>query len=156
MASLPAAALWYANRGYLVFPLTPGTKVPLKGTHGLKDASMSPDTVRAWWAAQPNANIGLCTGHYFDVIDFDGEPGMASYAHLAETGKLPPRIGLVETPNGAHYLIKPTGDRNATGILPGVDYRGIGGYVVAPPSIVNGVTYQWTVPPTASAPLVGT
>lgn len=147
MASLAGAALWYARQGCLVFPLTPGTKIPMKGTRGFKDASMSEDTVAAWWRATPDANIGLSTGHLFDVIDCDGNEGTESYYRLAQAGQLPPMIGLVETPNGAHRYIRPTGDGNAARILPGIDYRGIGGYVVAPPSIVNGAQYTWAIPP---------
>jgi hypothetical protein len=146
VASLAGAAVWYAEQGHLVFPLSPGTKVPLKGSRGLKDAVMNPDTVRKMWA-YGDYNIGLRTGHLFDVIDFDGPEGMDSYAHLSAAGKLPPMLGLVETPHGAHYLIAPTGDGNAARVLPGVDYRGNGGYVVAPPSIVNGVQYKWAIPP---------
>lgn len=143
-ATLTGAALWYARQGYLVFPLKPGGKTPLTA-HGFKDASMSEDTVRAWWTREPQANIGLSTGHLFDVIDIDGDAGTASWVELAATA--PPMIGLAETPRGAHYLISPTGDGCATGLMPGIDYRGIGGYVVAPPSIVNGVIYQWAIPP---------
>lgn len=146
MPSLAGAALWYANRGCLVFPLVAGTKKPAT-RNGFKDASMAPDTIRAWWAKNPMYNIGLSTGHLFDVIDIDGEPGIRSGAELEDTYVMPSPIGYARTPRGFHLYIPPTGDGNATGFLPGIDYRGRGGYVVAPPSIVNGTAYEWITPP---------
>lgn len=146
MASLAGAAIWYARQGLLVFPLRPGTKLPAT-RHGFKDASMSEDTVRAWWAKEPTYNIGLSTGHLFDVIDVDGDDGIASVTDLEIASKLPPTIGIVATPRGFHMLIRPTGDGCATGVRPGIDYRGIGGYVVAPPSInEDGQVYRWIDP----------
>lgn len=155
MASLPGAALWYAERGCLLFPLRPGTKVPAT-THGLKDASMSPDTVRAWWSRWPDANIGLVTGHYADVIDVDGEDGIRSIAQIEDEGLLPEFIGIVATPGdarigrdpGYHLYLPPSGDGNAAGIRPGIDVRGRGGYVLAPPSLIDGKPYRWIQPPT--------
>lgn len=145
MASLAGAAIWYAERGHLVFPLRPGLKTPAT-PHGFKDASMNPDTVRAWWRAEPTFNIGLSTGHLFDVIDIDGDPGQASILALDAKDQVPAIRGIVTTPRGNHLYIDPTGDGCATAIRPGIDYRGIGGYVVAPPSLINGVAYQWTIP----------
>lgn len=143
MASLIGAALYYVNRGMLVFPLRPEAKTPAT-RHGFRDASMSPDTIRAWWTANPHYNIGLSTGHLFDVIDLDGEDGIRNVAQIEDTHRLPHIIGRVNTPRGMHLYITPTGDGCATAILPGIDYRGIGGYVVAPPSRVEKGTWTWS------------
>lgn len=143
--TLGGAAVWYAERGMLVFPLRPGTKLPAT-KHGFKDASMNPDTIRAWWAKEPTYNIGLSTGHLFDVIDVDGDDGIASMVEIEDAGQVPPSLGVVATPRGFHLYIQPTGDGCATAIRPGIDYRGIGGYVVAPPSLIEGVTYRWLDP----------
>lgn len=145
MASLAGAAVYYAEQGFLVLPLKEGQKVPAT-QNGLKDASMSPDTARAWWSKNPNYNIGLVTGHFHDVVDIDGADGIRSIAEIEDQGHLPPIIGIVSTPRGYHLCIKPTGDGNAAGVRPGIDYRGKMGYVVAPPSIVNGDVYRWTQP----------
>jgi len=156
VASLAGAACWYAERGHLVFPLRPGTKVPLT-KNGFHDASMNPDTIRAWWTRTPQANIGLTTGHMFDVIDLDGPQGIRNAADIAD--RLPPTLGTITTPHGFHLYIRPTGDRCKNGFVPGIDYKGIGGYVVAPPSITlapcdrdycagacKGVRYTWLEP----------
>ena len=56
-------ALAYAARGWPVFPLRPGEKVPLiakaAGGNGVHDATTDPDQIRAWWTKHPTANIGL-------------------------------------------------------------------------------------------------
>lgn len=144
-ATLGGAALWYAERGHLVFPLRVGQKVPATA-HGFKDATTDPATVRAWWTREPTYNIGLATGHRFDVIDVDGEDGTESLLNLDVEGLTPPTVGLVRTPRGFHLYIAPTGDGCATAVRPGIDYRGLGGYVVAPPSIVEGSGYRWLDP----------
>ena len=48
-----------------------GSLVP----HGLKEATTNRARVLAWWTQQPQANIGLATGHRFDVLDVDGPTG---------------------------------------------------------------------------------
>lgn len=137
--------MWYAERGHLVFPLRPGTKIPAT-PHGFKDASMNPGTIRAWWGLTPTFNIGLSTGHLFDVIDVDGPDGIRSIAGIEDAGHLPRILGTVITPRGFHIYIAPTGDGCTTGIRPGIDYRGIGGYVVAPPSQFEGTKWTWQEP----------
>ncbi len=146
--ALTAAAHWYAAQGIPVFPLRPGEKTPLPRSNGFKDATTDPTQITAWWTATPQANIGLPTGHLFDVIDIDGPAGYLSLADLRAAGMIPPIIGYALTANhGAHLYIAPTGDGNTAGIEPGVDYRGIGGYVVAPPSRqADGSMWQWSTP----------
>lgn len=140
------AALWYAEHGLRVFPLEVGGKRPLPGSRGCKDATTDPERIRAWWAADPTRNLGLATGHLVDVIDVDGSAGVHSWAQL---GDLPPVLGTVSTPRagGTHLYVAATGDGNAAGLWPGIDYRGRGGYVVAPPSRgAGGVPYRWRRP----------
>jgi len=149
VTELLAAALEYAARGWPVFPLEPGGKRPLGrlAPHGLKDASTDLEQIRAWWGAQPQANIGLVTGVHFDVLDVDGDEGWRSLAHaVAEHGCLP-SAPVAGTPSGgAHYLFLPTGLGNRAGFLPGLDWRGVGGYIVAAPSVgANGRSYEWLV-----------
>lgn len=148
MATNLQSALWYAEQGLNVFALTPGTKIPHKGTRGCLDATNDPDTIRAWWERWPDSNVAIATGHIVDVIDVDGPTGATSLATILQGGPsaLPPTIGEVSTPNGLHLYIRCAGGGNRAGIEPGIDTRGAGGYVVAPPSIVNGTQYKWDVP----------
>lgn len=144
--NLPAAALAYAGWGWMVFPVRPGQKTPLTA-HGLHDASTDTDVLRGWWQRWPDANIGLPTGRRFDVIDVD--PGGLGW--LADLRVDPDTTvdvhGLVSTPRGGQHLyVTPTGSRNHVNLAPGVDYRGTGGYVVAPPSRLDAHALHGEVP----------
>lgn len=141
-----SAALWYASVGLHVFPLQAGQKIPHKGTRGCKDATGDEAQIRAWWQRWPDSNVAIATGHIVDVIDIDGPTGVKSWAQLED---LPPIVGTVNTPRagGNHLYVQSTGDGNSAGIFPGIDYRGIGGYVVAPPSVnADGAPYTWRRP----------
>lgn len=139
------AALWYADHGIPIFPLQPRGKLPAT-KHGFQDATTDRDQIRQWWHDMPAANIGTPTGHQFDVIDIDGAEGANQWAQLTENDGLPPILGRAGTPRpgGNHLYIAATGRGNKTAFLPGMDYRGIGGYVVAPPSLgANARRYVW-------------
>lgn len=147
-ASLHAAALWYASIGLPVFPLQPGTKIPMKGSRGCKDATTDTDQVNAWWTTTPEANIGLATGHVVDIVDIDGPTGQQSRAKLWDStfGRIDAdAVAKVLTPRkgGMHLYVPATGDGNGASICDGVDYRGRGGYVVAPPSRTDAGAYRF-------------
>jgi len=143
-ATLGGVALWYAQQGLHVFPLQAGAKIPYKGSRGCKDATSDPERVTTWWRTSPDSNIGIATGHLVDVIDIDGVEGNISLLDILDD--LPPRLGQVSTPRpgGRHLYVPATGRGNKAGLLPGIDYRSTGGYVVAPPSVNGaGVKYVW-------------
>lgn len=145
--ALLVAARWYAGHHIAVFPCEPGGKRPLT-RNGFKDATTDLEQIERWWAATPQANIGLPTGRRFDVIDIDGPDGYRSFGLMREEGILPPVLAWAATPRGGqHAYILPTGDGNAANVRPGVDYRGRGGYVIAAPSIgPTGARYDWLTP----------
>jgi hypothetical protein len=119
-----------------------GSLVP----HGVKDATCNRARILAWWTRHPQANIGLATGHAFDVLDVDGPAGTAAIQALATEHGLASLGPLVRTGGGGwHYYLAPTGLGNVHPVdLAHVDWRGRGGYVVAPPSRhATGHSYQW-------------
>jgi Bifunctional DNA primase/polymerase, N-terminal len=161
------AALDYAARGVPVLPvhcpiLRPGREVACScgdpdcgsigkhpiTTHGLNDASANREQLEWWWRRFPQANIGLATGHLFDVLDVDGHLGEASVNRVlrAEHAIGPPRGPVVRTGSGGwHVYMAPTGLGNPKPRgLEKVDWRGRGGYVLAPPSRhATGRRYRW-------------
>lgn len=145
---LQVAAGLYAERGIPVFPCRARGKQPAT-SHGFKDATTDCQIVLDWWALHPDANIGTPTGLSFDVIDIDGPLGVTSWSKMLDDGALPEVIGQVSTPRdgGTHLYVAPRGRGNATKFLPGIDYRGAGGYVLLPPSVTDehgpGRTYRW-------------
>lgn len=135
--TLLSAALWYAEQGLPVFPLQPGQKIPFPRTRGLHEASCDEERIRAWWSAQPEANIAIATGHLVDVVDYDGEQAHVEWGlrYGSSWGGLDV-LGTCSTPRpgGLHVYVPASGKGNRAGMVPGVDYRGRGGYVLAPPS----------------------
>ena len=145
---LMLGAMDFAASDWLVFPLVPNTKRPAT-EHGLKDASTDLDTIRAWWARWPGANIGVALPPDLVAVDIDvkGVDGHATMAELAAPhGGLPVTLTVETATGGWHmYFRKPPEVRvkNRTGIRPGIDVRAHGGYLVAPPSTIDGRAYQW-------------
>lgn len=145
-------ALAYASIGFAVFPLTPGSKRPIAGSNGLKDATTDITQIGLWWGRQyPDANIGIATGERSGIVVLDvdvkhGASGAASLAALiAEHSTLPPTPEQTTPTGGTHYLFRyAPGVRNSAGKLgPGLDIRGDGGYIAAAPSITNDGVYAW-------------
>lgn len=140
------AALLYASWGWPVFPLRPQSKVPAT-RHGFKDATTDRDRIEAWWKRHPDANIGLPTGLAFDVIDIDVPLGIPTMVKLLtkDDGEIHGHVAT--SSGGAHFYVATTGRGNSAG--GGVDYRGLGGYVVAPPSTLGprGRSWSWVYRP---------
>jgi len=152
------AALKYAARGWRVFPLLPNTKRPaICGWD--KDATTEGKTICEWWKQTPEANVAiLCgagdCGPY--VVDIDAPKGghkSDGAASLAAAGiTLPPTLTAITPNEGRHLyfglLTPPKREQIHTGAningLLGVDIRAAGGYIVAPPSTIDGKAYKWT------------
>ena len=154
--TMHAWALHYASAGIPVFPCVPGEKRPAC-RNGFKDATLEQPQIDEWWTRNPDYNIAAPTGTHWDVVDVD--PG--GYLPLAETpgpgdGSIRDWIaamalGTVSTPRGGLHWYIPTGFvTQGTAFLPNVDARAAGGYVLLPPSLVNGRRYTGTVPGAAA------
>lgn len=139
---LSAYAHAYADRlGWPVFPLVPRQKTPLT-SNGYKNATQDLDQIETWWLSNPDANIGIPTGLAFDVLDIDGKVGFESLTERIGPYRHNGPVAL--TGKGWHLLFAPTGMGNGANMIPKVDFRGKGGYIVVPPSIHPlGHAYQW-------------
>ena len=73
-----------------------GSLVP----HGVKDATCNRARILAWWTRHPQANIGLATGHRFDVLDVDGPAGAHAIRSSPPTHDLQSSGPLVCTGGG--------------------------------------------------------
>lgn len=143
--SLAGAALVFASTGVAVFPCAPGSKEPLTA-HGFKDASADPARVASWWRKVPDANVGLPTGapNAVDIVDIDvhGEAsGFAAIAKAREADLVGSWVWCVRTPSGGMhvYFPHPVGLEQRSWQSPRshIDFRGDGGYVIAPPSRIE-------------------
>lgn len=139
---LPGAAAAYASAGLAVFPCVPGGKRPLT-EHGFHDATTDLDQIRAWWRNHPEANIGIPTGIGIDVLDVDVHAtgsGFPVLRTLRRENLVDGWDTAVRSPSGGLHLYYPSPEREARSWSRGrahVDFRGTGGYIIAPPSLVN-------------------
>lgn len=161
------AALALARRGKPVFPLhfveekrcscgdircgSPG-KHP-RTANGFLDATTDEPTIRNWWERWPMANIGLRTGSESGFVVLDVDPRNGGDATLADLerkhGVLPDTIESLTGGGGRHiYFAHPGGyvKGKAQALGEGLDLKGDGGYVIAPPSLhISGRRYEWEV-----------
>jgi hypothetical protein len=158
------AALAYAEHGWRVMPVAlvidggctcgwPAGRCSSPGKHplnpgGCRNATTDPQQIAAWWRRWPNANVGIATGEASNlaVLDVDGEPGRVSLLELeSDHGPLPGTVTAI-TSRGCHLLYKwAPGLGIGAGLYgEGLDHRGEGGYIIAPPSAhPSGSVYRW-------------
>jgi len=137
--SIYHAALRWAQSGFRIFPLLPGTKRPAVG-HWKEEATVDPAKIAAWWADNPNFNYGVACGRGLLVVDIDTGPDKNGYASLLDLDfDLPADTIHVRTPSGGEHVYLCAEDvANSVGdIAPGIDIRSEGGYVVGPGSVLS-------------------
>jgi hypothetical protein len=143
--TLARAAIRFANLGIPVFPCVPGGKQPLT-PNGFHDATSSARVVHHWWQRTPEANIGLPTGAntgilVVDIDVHDGGSGFAAFERARSEGLADSWGWMVRTPSGGIHVYYPalTNYEQRSWQVPSahVDFRGDGGYVVAPPSHIE-------------------
>lgn len=148
MNTLDAAVHYATERGWPCFPCVPDAKRPAT-PNGLHDATKDPGRLRSIW--KYGANLGVRTGEAsgifaLDVDVKDGASGRESLEQLQhEHGALPVTLTNATPTGGSHLLFRhPTHTLgNRAGLLPGLDVRGDGGYIVVPPSVIGGCSYHW-------------
>jgi Bifunctional DNA primase/polymerase, N-terminal len=140
-------ALAHAARGWPVFPCQAGQKTPATA-HGYRDATTDPDQITAWFTRNPHQNLAIATGAPGpDVLDVDDHGpagnGYPALAELSRAGLLNSASAYVRTPNGGLHAYF-TGSAQRNGHLPAhhLDFRSHAGYVLAPPSQIDGKPYH--------------
>jgi hypothetical protein len=157
-------AIEYAERGWKVFPLhsmkgtacscgSPNCASAAKHPHikeWQKYCSSQVGEIKDWWQKWPDANIGLATGKAsgFFVLDIDPRHGgKESLQKLVKKNGILPKTLASSTGGGGYHLFFNEPEiriGNRANVLPGLDVRGDGGYVVAPPSFhKSGMQYCW-------------
>lgn len=149
--SCHAAARAYAGRGWRVFPChsadvggctcgradcSSSAKHPLT-SHGCLNATLRVDWIDEWWREWPWANVAIATGDG-QLVVLDVDPRHGGDESLAELEREHGRLATYRVRTGAGglhlYFRVDSPLRSRAGVLPGLDIRGEGGYVVAPPS----------------------
>jgi hypothetical protein len=148
-------AIALAAKGICVFPCRARSKLPMT-RHGCNDATTDVGVIRGWWSGWATANIAIATGSrsglfVVDVDVKDGRNGEAQLRRLEEKHTpLPATVESVTGSGGRQLFFRiPDGltIKNSVGkIACGLDVRGEGGYVIAPPSVHPcGRAYAWSV-----------
>ena len=154
MTDALTAALDYAHHGLRVLPIKPGEKRP--PMPAWQDAATTnPERINSWWSGlYAGHGVGIATGHGVFVLDVDisdGKAGDETLRALEDSyGPLTDTVRVITGSGGAHiYYRYPEGTeiRNDAGrkLGPGLDIRGTGGQVVAPPTLhpTSGQQYAW-------------
>jgi Bifunctional DNA primase/polymerase, N-terminal/Primase C terminal 1 (PriCT-1) len=144
------SALDYLERGWSVVPVRAREKHPVVAWQGYQQRRATSGDVRSWFARWPDANVGIVTGVVSGLVVMDVDPqhgGIASLAELErEHGPLLQTVEAVSGGGGRHlYFAHPGGHvNNRVALAAGIDMRGDGGLIVAPPSIhPSGRRYLW-------------
>ena len=139
-----AAALQMVQWGFRVFPLRDSgdfknRKKPLR-EGWQQSATSDPAIIKQIWTERPECGVGaLADG--FVILDFDPKGGeLHELRARAEDkfGKLPETLTFKTGGGGEHVVFRappgtePRSIKNAVGLLPGIDNRSDGGYIVAP------------------------
>jgi len=149
------AAMEYHELGYSVFPVKSVyvantdeyKKKPLVEWKELQTRSNTKEEIIKWWTLWPDAMIGIVTGQRSNlyVLDFDTEESYNDIQKFLPDSFITP---IAKTPRGGHHMWFRCGNGyklpQTTKVLPGVDSRGDGGFITAPPSMTeNKKFYHW-------------
>jgi hypothetical protein len=137
------AAHWYLEQGYSVIPVG-NNKKPIIQWIDFQQRRPTHDELDIWWAKNPDANVAIITGEISNlfVLDLDTKEAIDHVEELTPDEAMFP---IAVTPRGGQhrYFKCEPGIRNLANIVPGVDVRAEGGYVLAPPSILPNGGYSW-------------
>jgi hypothetical protein len=144
------AALDYGRLGWSVIPIEPRGKRPLVRWQVYEHRRAEIPEIGDWFRRWPDANIAVVTGVVSGIVVLDLDPRQGADKSLHELQR--PGGTFVETIESLtgegrrHLYFAHPGDITPTriGMAPGVDLRGDGDYVVAPPSLhATGESYHW-------------
>jgi hypothetical protein len=142
VSTLHETAYRYAESGIPVFVCIPNSKLPAT-PNGFKDATTDIEQINRWYSECFNYNIGMSPADAgWAVVDVEYN-GLDDWRTLANAH---PEIETysVKTPRGGRHLYfegsLPSRVRPLKGME--IDTRGSGGYVLLPPSIVDGKAYE--------------
>lgn len=154
---LMQAALAFESVGFSIIPLKEKDKIPLLPSWiAFQIDRATREEIGQWWRTWPKANIGIVTGAVSGIVVIDADSPEAAASLKPILGSLV-HVPIVATGKGFHLYFKHPGSpmANKAGVMPKVDFRGDGGYVVAPPSThSSGKQYEWKKPLTDSMPVI--
>lgn len=150
MKSFLKSALEYQKMGLSVIPILPKLKKAAVEWREYQKRCATKEEIVEWWHEHPDYNIGIVTGKVSGTTVVDLDKYKPDFNPDLETKFFDSIVTpTVETPNGGNHLWMNyiEGLTIGANVLPAIDIRGDGGYIVAPPSVNgNGKPYKWIVP----------
>lgn len=144
------SALEYQKMGLSVIPILPKQKKAAVEWRTYQQRCATKEEIVEWWHEHPDYNIGIVTGKVSGTTVVDLDKYKPNFNPDLETQFFDSIVTpTVETPNGGNHLWMNyiEGLTIGSNVLPAIDIRGDGGYIVAPPSVNgNGKPYKWIVP----------
>jgi len=153
MSILPPELDYYAKINAALFPLQPGKKVPFPGFKWQDEASHDPARWQAWASEFPGCNWAMYAAKSgLIVVDIDVKIGAdAAWAEWCKVcagwGMSEPMKPNVKTPSGGWHIYTkiPAGvdwrSLSQRGLVKGVIDIRANGYVLVPPSKIEGESY---------------
>src|SRR5919201_1328732 len=148
--SLSDAVHGYTGLGWSIIPIRYGDKRPLVRWEEFQHRRPTASELQAWLSCWPDAGVGVVTGSISGIVVLDIDShhgGNVTLERLEQQhGDMPATVEGRTGGGGRHFYFAHPGGliRNTVGLAAGVDLRGDGGYVVAPPSMHrSGICYAW-------------
>ncbi len=147
------AALVYYDRGYSIFPCKQD-KTPLIKWQSLQQHRASRQQITDWWTDKKDRPIAIVTGKISGIVVVDVDDVDIGFKNLKQYISPTIKTPMSKTPTGGYhlyFLCPKITVRNNARLIPGCDFRGNGGYIIAVPSFCqyekNGKniagSYEW-------------
>lgn len=138
-------ALAYSDKSFSVIPIR-SDKKPFIQWQDFQKRRATKEEIGKWFSKWPKANVGIVTGEISGVfvVDCDSQEAYEKIQAMLPECFL---TAIVKTPRGYHLYFAYASEKsisNAAGLMPGVDVRAQGGYIIAPGSVnAEGKAYEW-------------
>jgi len=147
MSTILSAALFYISIGLRIIRLKPNDKRPFDRNWQNENATNDPDRAKEWFKSG-KCGIGIPTGEINQIIVIDCDTDEIGRKIYRDNVEIITGVPISKTSRGCHYIFGQPDDfevRNSTGDKSKGEYdlRGTVGYIVAPPTIINGFQYHW-------------
>lgn len=125
----------YQQEGWTVIPIILKSKFPKVKWKKYQYEKPTDEELEIWFA-NDSSSIAICTGKCSNLCVLDIDPAHGGLTSAERLGLLPKNATVVTGSGGYHYYYRNSYNlRNFAGRWDGIDFRGEGGYVLAPPSL---------------------
>ncbi len=146
-------ALRLFREGRSIMPVRRNKRPYLASWKALQERRATEDEIRAWWKMWPDAGVAVITGQISGIVVVDVDPRHGGDFSIVTAAAYTDRVAVTAHDGRHFWYLYPTDCDRVPGrvnVLPGIDIRGDGNYVVCPPSEIDPsgvddcvVPYSW-------------